>query len=73
MRQLARPFGNDPTIVSGESGAVSIGLICQLMADTRLTEIREQLNLNQASAILCFSTEGDTDSDNYQAIVRGPT
>ena len=71
MRRLARPHGKDPHIVSGESGAVGIGLICRLAADTRLAGIKEQMNLNPASVVLCFSTEGDTDPDNYRAIVKG--
>ena len=71
MRRLARPRGNDPAIISGESGAVGIGLICRLAADNRLAGIKEQMNLNPASVVLCFSTEGDTDPENYQAIVKG--
>jgi diaminopropionate ammonia-lyase len=71
MRQLARPHGNDPAIVSGESGAVGIGLLCRLMTDDKLAGIKEQINLNQASIVLCFSTEGDTNPDNYRAIVNG--
>lgn len=71
MRQLARPHGNDPAIVSGESGAVGIGLICQLATDRMLGGIIEQINLDQASVLLCFSTEGDTDPENYRTIVHG--
>jgi diaminopropionate ammonia-lyase len=71
MRQLASPRGNDPAIISGESGAVGIGLICRLAADTRLAGIKEQMNLHPASVVLCFSTEGDTDPHNYRAIVNG--
>jgi hypothetical protein len=48
-----------------------IGLICQLAADSKLTAIKEQINLNRASVVLCFSTEGDTDPENYRAIVNG--
>jgi diaminopropionate ammonia-lyase len=70
MRQLARPRGNDPAIVSGESGAVGIGLVCRLAADAKLNAIKEKINLNPASVVLCFSTEGDTDPDNYRAIVN---
>jgi diaminopropionate ammonia-lyase len=70
MRQLARPHGNDPAIVSGESGAVGIGLICRLAADGKFNEIKEKISLTRASVVLCFSTEGDTDPDNYRAIVN---
>jgi diaminopropionate ammonia-lyase len=70
MRQLARPHGNDPAIVSGESRAVGIGLICRLAADGKFNEIKEKISLTRASVVLCFSTEGDTDPDNYRAIVN---
>jgi len=73
MRQLAKPRGNDPPIVSGESGAVGIGLLCQLLANSGLAGIKEKINLNPTSVVLCFSTEGDTDPDNYRAIVYGPS
>jgi diaminopropionate ammonia-lyase len=71
MRQLAGPHGDDPAIVSGESGAVGVGLLRRLMADRKLTGIKEQIGLDQASVVLCFSTEGDTDPKNYRAIVNG--
>ena len=70
MRRLARPYGSDPLIVSGESGAVGIGLTCLLAADGRLAGIKERMSLDRASVVLCFSTEGDTDPDNYRAIVN---
>jgi len=72
MRQLAKPLGSDPPIVSGESGAVGIGLLCRLLADRQLAAIGQQMNLDRTSVVLCFSTEGDTDPDNYRAIVNGP-
>jgi diaminopropionate ammonia-lyase len=73
MRLLAKPLGDDPSIVSGESGAVGIGLICQLLSDGKLAGMRQQMNLDRTSVLLCFSTEGDTDPDNYRAIVNGPS
>ena len=32
-------------------------------------EVRDQLALDQNSKILCISTEGDTDRNNYRKIV----
>jgi diaminopropionate ammonia-lyase len=72
MRQLARPVGGDPAIVSGESGAVGLGLACRLAADGALAGIKAQIQLDASSVLLCFSTEGDTDPDNYRAVVHGP-
>lgn len=69
MRMLGNPLGDDPRIVSGESGAVTAGLLSALMLDERLREAREALQLNEDSDVLLFSTEGDTDPESYRAIV----
>ncbi len=69
MRVLGNPVGDDPRIISGESGAVTTGLIAELMQNKSLAALREQLGLTQASRILCISTEGDTDRENYRRIV----
>ena len=69
MRMLAAPLKGDRQVVSGESGAVSMGLIAALMEDSELEELREALSLNENSRILFFSTEGDTDPQRYRDIV----
>ncbi|HSW35888.1 MAG TPA: diaminopropionate ammonia-lyase, partial [Candidatus Limnocylindrales bacterium] len=69
MRILGNPLGVDPRVVSGESGAVTTGILYEILKNENLTELREQLKLNQDSAILVFSTEGDTDPVNYRKIV----
>lgn len=69
MRVLGNPLGSDPRIISGESGAVTTGLTEEVMGRDDLTSLREQLNLDQDSVILCISTEGDTDRENYRSIV----
>lgn len=69
MRVLGNPLGSDPRIISGESGAVTTGLTAEVMERDDLTSLRERLNLDQDSVILCISTEGDTDRENYRSIV----
>ena len=69
MRILAAPVPGDPVVISGESGAVGLGLCYHLMADKGYKELREALELNADSTVLCFSTEGDTDKANYRRIV----
>lgn len=69
MRVLGNPLGSDPRIISGESGAVTTGLTAEIMGRDDLASLREQLNLGQNSVILCISTEGDTDRENYRSIV----
>ena len=69
MRILGNPIGEDRRVISGESGAVTLGLAASLMTREDLKEIRDRIGLNRDSKILCFSTEGDTDRKNYRRIV----
>ncbi|MBQ7886635.1 MAG: diaminopropionate ammonia-lyase [Clostridia bacterium] len=71
MRALARPEGGDERIVSGESGAIGTGLVTAIMTDPAYAELKNALGLNETSVVLLFSTEGDTDPENYQKIVNG--
>ncbi len=69
MRRLAAPLEGDPPIVSGESGAVSLGLLCCIMKMDEYRGLRDHLKLDDRSTVLLFSTEGDTDPDRYRSIV----
>lgn len=69
MRMLASPVKGDKNVVSGESGAPTFGLVAELMTNPNLKEIKEKLELDENSVVMCFSTEGDTDKKNYQKIV----
>ena len=69
MRVLGNPIGEDPKVISGESGASTVGFVCELMRNPSLDWLREQLQVDETSRILCFSTEGDTDRENYRRIV----
>ncbi len=69
MRRLAAPVQGDPQVVSGESGAVGMGLLAALLEGDRYRELREAMGLSKDSTVLMFSTEGDTDPDNYERVV----
>lgn len=69
MRALARPADGDPKVVSGESGAVGMGLIRAIMQDNEYEDLKNALGLDENSKVLMFSTEGDTDPDRYRQIV----
>ncbi len=69
MRLLARPVGQDMPLVSGESGAVCVGVLERLLRDPAYGTIRQSLGLDASSVVLCFSTEGDSDPVAYQKIV----
>ncbi|MGO5065596.1 MULTISPECIES: diaminopropionate ammonia-lyase [unclassified Clostridium] len=69
MRMLGNPIKEDRKIISGESGAVTSGLLNAIMTNDDMKELREQLKLDENSRVLLFSTEGDTDPDKYRKIV----
>lgn len=69
MRVLGNPAGNDERVISGESGAVTTGFVCEVLQNESLSELREMLGLDENSVVLCISTEGDTDRENYRRIV----
>ena len=69
MRILGNPPGSDPRVVSGESGAVTTGLVAALMQDPHLEKLRERIGLGPDARVLCISTEGDTDRAMYRRIV----
>ena len=54
--------------MSGESVAAGLGLLYALMTG-RAEGLREALGLDETSVVLLFSTEGDTDPDNYRRVV----
>lgn len=69
MRVMGNPVGDDKKIISGESGAVTLGLVTEIMHNKNLEWLKEELKLDENSRILCFSTEGNTDKESYKDIV----
>ena len=69
MRLLGAPVKGDPQVISGESGAVGMGLLEAVMAEPAYAAFRERQGLDAHSRVLLFSTEGDTDPENYRKIV----
>ena len=69
IRALARPVGDDPSLISGESGAVTLGLLMALRETDSCRDMAQRLRLDQSARILLVSTEGDTDPDMYRKIL----
>ncbi len=69
MRMLSSPIKGDQRIISGESGAVGMGVLNEIMRSEKYTELKEALGLGKDSRVLMFSTEGDTDPYKYKKIV----
>ncbi len=71
MRLLAAPVKGDPTVVSGESGAIGMGCLDTIMTDSTYAALKDHLGLDATSRVLLFSTEGNTDPGQYERIVWG--
>ncbi len=70
MRLYANPLPGDEGIVSGESGAVTMGLLDLVLRRPELAEVKEQMGLGPGSRVLLISTEGNTNKAGYREIVR---
>lgn len=66
MNCLARPTGNDPAIVAGESGGAGLAGLLHTTADSGM---RAALKLDAKSRVLVFNTEGATDPERYRELV----
>ena len=69
MRVLGAPLASDPRVISGESGAASMGFLMELLTNDSLSDLRRRAGIGRDSQILLFSTEGDTDPGNYRRVV----
>ena len=66
MNRLARPSGNDPAIVSGESGGAGLAGLIRAAADKKM---RAALGLDGDSRVLIINSEGATDPGRYAELV----
>lgn len=73
MRQYFRPVGDDPRIISGESGAAGLGALLAMTNEKSLKEAATRAGIGADSVILLFNTEGDTDPEHFESVVSGPS
>lgn len=69
MRVLGNPPGNDPRVISGESGAVGLGILAAVHHHPQRDALMNKLQLDSHSVVLVISTEGDTDVKHYREVV----
>jgi diaminopropionate ammonia-lyase len=62
MRALGNPLKGDKKVISGESGAIGLGV---------LMHTKNDLEIGKDSEVLLISTEGDTDLKGYLDVVWG--
>ena len=69
MRVYGVPMRGDPFIVSGESGAVTLGALMYLAKYEGARSLRDRLDLGPGSHVLLINSEGNTAPDDFRHIV----
>ncbi len=69
MRVYGVPGRGDPVIISGESGAVTLGALMYLMQHASGEEFRDELKLGFDSQVLLINTEGNTSPEEFRSVV----
>ncbi len=63
MVRAKNPLPDDPAFSSGESGAVGLGVVEEVLSNARYYSLREKLRLDENSVILVFNTEGELEDE----------
>jgi diaminopropionate ammonia-lyase len=69
MRVYSVPLRGDPAIISGESGAVTLGALMYIMQHAGARDLRNELGLGLDSHVLLINTEGNTSPDEFRYVV----
>jgi diaminopropionate ammonia-lyase len=69
MRVYGVPMQGDPVVISGESGAVTLGALMYITQHTTGRAFRAQLGLDPESQVLLINTEGNTSADDFRYVV----
>jgi len=69
MRIYATPLKGDPFIISGESGAVTLGAFVTIMKEQGVEALRQALQIDGNSQILFINTEGNTDPVHFRQVI----
>lgn len=71
IRELYFPTGTDTRIISGESGAAGFAGFLALMQESSFKPIKEELGISDKTNVLFINTEGNTDKNSFERIIRG--
>ncbi|MGB9898951.1 MAG: diaminopropionate ammonia-lyase, partial [Thermanaerothrix sp.] len=69
MRVYGMPLRGDPMIISGESGAVTLGALLFIMEYPGARELRDYLSLGPNSQVLLINSEGNTSPDDFRYVM----
>jgi diaminopropionate ammonia-lyase len=70
MNKYYYPSDNDVRIISGESGAAGLAGLLKVISDSTFDRLRKHINLNTSSNVLLFNTEGATDINDFNKIIK---
>lgn len=70
MNILARPGGKDAPVIAGESGACGLAALLAILQDNALATVREAAGIGPNSRVLVFNTEGATDPELYNRVLK---
>lgn len=70
MRIMATPLKDDPIIISGESGAVTLGALYSILTEKEdCQELLDFLKIDENSRLFFINTEGNTDPTHFRQII----
>ncbi|MDP8235595.1 MAG: diaminopropionate ammonia-lyase [Candidatus Erginobacter occultus] len=69
MRVYATPLKGDPFVLSGESGAITLGTLMFIMQNPEYAPLKEEMGLGLDSQVLLLNTEGNTDPSHFRQVV----
>jgi diaminopropionate ammonia-lyase len=69
MRVFGVPLNGDPYIVSGESGAVTLGALMFMVENEEYRSLKDLLGLGPDSIVLLINSERNTDPDAFRRVV----
>lgn len=69
MRILSCPLHGDPFVISGESGAVTLGALFTLKSDNCPDNLKKALELDENSNVFMINTEGNTDPIQFRKVI----
>lgn len=70
MRELYTPSAGDPQIISGESGAAGLAGLKYLITEPKAEVLRKHLEITSSTKALAISTEGATDKEMFNNIIK---
>lgn len=69
MRIYSCPLHGDPFIISGESGAVTLGALYSILTEQDNDDLKKALKLDNHSRVLLINTEGNTDPVGFRQVI----